>query len=88
MVRMAVRDNDRIEIPDPRIQKLQSDVRAAIGQHPLSSAFDEQGATGTAVPRLIRVALAPIGPNPRNAGGRPAAEDRQFQLGLALPNNR
>jgi hypothetical protein len=67
---------------------LLTDVRPAVHQQPFSAAFHQQRTAGPPVLRLVGIAFAPVGANSRNAGRRPAAEDRQLQLGLALLNSR
>jgi hypothetical protein len=70
------------------VQQLCADVGPAVHQEPLAGAFKQQGTSGAAVFRLIRVAVAPVRSDPGNAGRRPAAADCELQLGLALLNNR
>jgi hypothetical protein len=67
---------------------LLTDVRPAVHQQSFSAAFQQQGAAGPPVLRLVGIAVAPVGADSGNAGRRPAAEDRQLQLGLALVNSR
>lgn len=88
MIGMVVRDDDAIEVPNAGIQQLLADIGPAVDEEPLSGDLDQQSAPSPAVFRLVGVALAPIRADPRNAGRRSAAEDRQLQLGLALLNSR
>jgi hypothetical protein len=88
MIGMVVRDDNGVEIADAGVQQLLADIGPAVDQEPLSGALDQQSAASPAVFRLIGVAFAPVGADPGNACRRPAAEDRQLQLGLALLKSR
>jgi hypothetical protein len=84
VVGVVVSDDDSIEIADTGIQKLRPNIGSAIHQEPLAAAFHKEGAARPPVLWLIGVAFPPVGADPGNSGGRPAAEDRQLQLSLAL----
>lgn len=88
MVGVIMGNDNGIHFSDTGSQKLRPDVRPTIDEEPFSIAFQQQAAAQTAISRLIWIAFAPVGSDPGDTGRRAAAEDRQFQLGLALPNKR
>src|SRR5207253_6593456 len=88
MIAMIVGDNHRVDPAQVGSEQLLTKVGAAIDQHPLPSAFDQDRRAQARVARLVRVALAPFITDLRDPGRRPATEDPDFHAGLcALPNS-
>src|SRR4051812_11326417 len=85
MVTVGVGDDDAIEPVHLRGEQLLAKVRAAIDQHALAGALDQDRRPQAIIARLTGIALAPFVPDLRHARRGAAAEDTN--LHAALLNN-
>ena len=65
-------------------EQLLAKVRPAIDQDPLAAALDQDRGAQARIARLVRVALAPVVADLRDAGRRPAAEDPDLHAAALL----
>ena len=63
-------------------EQLLAKVRSAIDEHSLAGAFDQDRGAQAWIARLVGIALAPVVPDLRHAGRRPAAENPDLHAGF------
>ena len=87
MVAVRVSDDHAVETPDPGRKQLLAKVRAAVDKHVLTGALNQGRGPEARIPRLGRVALAPVIPDLRHAGRRAATENADLHAAWALLKN-
>ena len=75
MIAVGMGDDHPIEAADIGRKQLLAKVGTTIDEHAFAGAFDQDRSAQPSIARLIRIALAPLVPDLRDAGRRPAAED-------------
>ena len=88
VIRMVMRPEDRVYLGYVIGKKLGAQVGRSVDKHPFARVvLDNDRNARAPVPRVSRVALAPVIPDARHAGRRTGAKHQQFHA-TALENNR
>ena len=88
VVGVVVSPEYAVDPADVVAEQLRAQIGRGVDQQPLAAvALDQDRDAGAAVLRLVRVALAPIGADPRHSGRCAGAEYDQLHAALAFVNN-